>query len=208
MNVVEIIAAIDEQLESPPPNPLGGSLMILVGLPGTGKSVVASALQKRLPHVLVSTDTIRRVMTAAPSYSDEEKAQIYQLCFEIIERRLRRGQRVLFDAVNQLQIRRDQAAAVAVNLGLPAMFCYFQASPEAIKERLVQRNSANRRLGDMSDADWAVYNLLVETQEPMTNRHLILDSSSTSPEALADCLHAYWLKEEAAQWKRRSSTTP
>lgn len=198
MEISEIINAIDEQLEVPPANPSGGSLLIMVGLPGTGKSVVASALRDRLPYVLVSTDAIRKQMTGSPSYSDQEKTQIYQVCFAIIERRLRRGQRVLFDAVNSLQSWRDQAAAVAANLGLPAVFCYLQASPEAVKERLVGRNSANRRPGDMSDADWTVYNLLVEMQEPMTNPHLILDSSSTSPEALADCLVAYWLKEEAA----------
>lgn len=207
MNVDDIVAEIDGQLQVPPPCLTGGSLLIMVGLPGTGKSLVAAALQDRLPHVMVSTDSVRRTMTAVPGYSDAEKAMIYQICFALIKARLQRGQRVLFDAVNQLQIRRDQAAAEAASLGLPAAYCFIQAAPEVIKQRLSQRNSASRRQGDMSDADWAVYELLVQTQEPLVNRHLILDSSSTSPEALADRLRAYWLKEEAAQCKPPLSTT-
>ena len=71
--------------------------------------------------------------------------------------------------------------------------CRVQASPSETYARLMAREQAK---GATSDADWAVYQWMVENQEPLTEPHLILDSSSASAEQLAHRLYAYWIQHE------------
>ena len=71
--------------------------------------------------------------------------------------------------------------------------CRVQASPSETYARLMAREQAK---GATSDADWAVYQWMVENQEPLTEPHLILDSSSTTAEQLAHRLYDYWIKHE------------
>ncbi|VAW37647.1 hypothetical protein MNBD_CHLOROFLEXI01-4626 [hydrothermal vent metagenome] len=80
--------------------------------------------------------------------------------------------------------------------GAPVAVCSVQAAQEAIRERLFKRNSGQRRQSDLSDADWSVYKWMVEAQEPVVGEHLILDTTATPPNVLAEKLFYYWLKCE------------
>lgn len=170
---------------------------MMVGLPGTGKSSVVENLQKRIPCVVVSTDNIRLLMRNKPTYTAAEMMLVYEVCYSIIESRLKQGQRVVFDASNYLAARREHLHALAKRTGAPIAVSYVQASQETIRERLHQRSSGQRRDGDMSDADWSVYKWMVEAQEPVVGEHLILDTTSARPGELAAQLSEYWLNCEA-----------
>ena len=191
-----IVSDIDDFLPDAPSVRSGGSLLMMVGLPGTGKSSVVISLQKRLPCVVISSDDIRLRMREQPTYTAAEMMLVYEVCYSIIELRLRQGQRVIFDASNYLAARREHLAKIAQRVGAPATVCYVQASQDAIRQRLLQRVSGQRRQGDLSDADWSVYKWMVEAQEPVIGEHLIVDTTSTAPGKLADTLYDYWLECE------------
>lgn len=197
MYLHRIVSDIDDNIPNVPFVRQGGSLLIMVGLPGTGKSSVVEELYKRLPCVTISTDNIRLQMRNQPTYTPAEMMLVYEVCFSIIEQRLLRGQRVVFDASNYLAARREHVAKIAERCGAPVAVCYVQASQTVIQERLRRRVSGQRRITDLSDADWSVYKWMVEAQEPVVGDHLILDTTITPPDELAEKLYAYWLKCEA-----------
>jgi len=197
MHVDRIIDDIDRDLTHPPFARPGGSLLLMVGLPGTGKSSVVESLQKSLPCVVISTDGVRGYVRSSPVYTAAEMALVYEVCYSLIEKRLRQGQRVVFDASNSLQSRRDYLTALASRCGAPVTICSVQASQEAIQQRLYQRINGARRKTDMSDADWTVYKWMVETQEPVVGPHLIVDTTATPSDVLAKRLYRYWLDNEA-----------
>ena len=197
MYLHSIVSDIDDYLPSVPYIRDGGSLLMMVGLPGTGKSSVVEALQKNISCVVVSTDNIRLLMRNKPTYTAAEMMLVYEVCYSIIEARLKQGQRVIFDASNYLAARRTHLRKLAKRVGSPVAVTYVQASQDIIEERLLQRNSGNRRKGDLSDADWSVYKWMVEAQEPVVGDHLILDTTNTPPYELAVQLSDYWLNCEA-----------
>jgi predicted kinase len=192
-----IVDEIDAQLPESPAVRKGGSLLMMVGLPGTGKSSIVRNLMTDFPSVVVSTDNIRAKMRRQPTYTATEMGLIYEVCYAIIEKRLCLGQRVVFDASNYLESRREYMAGLANSCGAPVATCYVQASQDTIGQRLAQRISGKRQTGDLSDADWAVYKWMVEAQEPIVGEHLILDTTVTPAEELAKRLYNYWSKIEA-----------
>ena len=197
MYAEQIVDDIDHDLGDSPKVRPGGSLLVMVGLPGVGKSSVVESLQKLMPLIVISTDGVRTHVRQSPVYTSAEMALVYEVCYSLIEKRLKRGQRVIFDASNNLQARRDFLAKLAARCGAPVTICSVQAAQDIIQQRLYQRINGRRRKTDMSDADWTVYKWMVETQEPVVGAHLILDTTSTPPDVLAKRLYHYWLESEA-----------
>lgn len=217
MYLHSIVSDIDDLLPQSPFVRHGGSLLMMVGLPGTGKSSVVEGLQQFMSFVVVSTDNIRLHLRNQPTYTAAEMMLVYEVCYAIIESRLRDGQRVIFDGSNYLAARREHLMQIGKRVGAPVAVCYVQAGHEVIRERLFQRNSGLRRESDLSDADWSVYKWMVEAQEPVVGEHLILDTTATLPNVLAEKLFYYWLKCEetsasdpdiqSSSWARQFSST-
>jgi predicted kinase len=196
MALHNIVSDVDDLLPKSSFVREGGSLLMMVGLPGTGKSSIVEGLSKFMSFVVISTDNIRLHLRDQPTYTAAEMMLVYEVCYSIIESRLREGQRVIFDGSNYLAARRQHLMKIGKRVGAPVAVCYVQAAQEAIRERLYKRNSGQRRETDLSDADWSVYTWMVEAQEPVVGKHLILDTTATPPNVLAEKLFYYWLKCE------------
>jgi predicted kinase len=169
----------------------------MAGLPGAGKSMIVTRLVEKQPALVISTDHIRIYLRKQPTYSPAERALVYELCYDLIARRLQAGQRVIFDGSNFLASRRERLRIVAHATNAPVAVCVVQAAESVIQRRLLQRNRGQRRDGDLSEADLSVYQWMVEAQEPVSGEHLILDSTETSAGELADRLLNYWQQCEA-----------
>jgi predicted kinase len=198
MRLDTLVKDIDETLPYVAPSRPGGSLLMMVGLPGTGKSSVVRSLQRLVDCVVITTDKTRTLIRNSPVYTAAEMMLVYEVCYELIERRLNRGQRVVFDGSNLLAARRDHLKALAQKCGAPLTICYVQASQAVIQQRLQTRIRRGHNKNDQSDADWAVYKWMVEAQEPLVDEHLIVDTSDASPDELAQKLYEYWHHVEAA----------
>lgn len=175
----------------------GGSLLIMVGLPGTGKSQIAGHLGKMMKGVVISTDAVRRHLWPDPAYSQAEMSLVYDVCHWMVEQRLMRGQRVIFDATNLLAARRADLLRIAQAQESSVAVCRLEAKESAIRERLAIRKEQQGLEDDLSDAGWPVYRLLVESQEPIVGPYLTVDTTSTPPNDLAEQIGAYWLTCEA-----------
>lgn len=197
-----LIREIDEQLPGSEPVHPGGSLLVMVGLPGAGKSFVVEKLRELVPFDVVTTDRVRLHVRSQPTYTAAEMAYIYEVCFGLVSRRLARGLRVVFDGSNYLAARRQRLLDIARRHGSAVAVCQVQASEAVTRKRLAQRLKGKRYSGDWSDAGWSVYQWMVEVQEPVAVPHLTLDTTDTPPEVLAARLYEYWLAREGRHFGR------
>ena len=193
MQLNTLVNAIDDGLPASPFARPHGSLLIMVGLPGAGKSSIVGKMGDWCDFVVIQTDGIRKQLNDRPAYSADAMASVYDICYALIAKRLQAGERVVFDASNYLQARRQRAMDLATEEGAAIAICRVQAAQSETYQRLMARE---QKKGTASDADWAVYQWMVENQEPLTVPHLIIDSSSDPIKKSARRLYEYWMEHE------------
>lgn len=198
MRIQGVIASIDKSLPQLPAVRHGGSLLMMAGLPGSGKSSLVRQMCDFVDCIVVSTDSVRTQLSQRPSYTLSEMSLVYEVCYAVIANRLRQGQRVIFDASNYLSARRERLFALTRPFCTPVAVCYVQAAQDVIQLRLKQRSQNGRKNGNMSDADWSVYMWMLNKQEPLQREHLVLDTTVTPCQLLAQNLHQYWLQIETS----------
>jgi aminoglycoside phosphotransferase family enzyme/predicted kinase len=148
------------ELESPERRP---GLVLVGGLPGTGKSTLARELAADAGFEPIRSDVVRKELADlpvdAPSpehvrdalYSADATDRTYGECLRRAEQRLAAGGRVLVDATFRDERQRKRFLDLAVRSGVPVIFLVCTAAPDTVRKRLTARK------GDASDADWDVY---------------------------------------------------
>jgi predicted kinase len=148
------------ELESPSTRP---ALVLVAGLPGTGKSTLARLLGNRAGFAVVRSDAVRKELAGLtvdePSppelrqslYSPECTERTYAECLRRAEEHLLAGRRVIVDANFRREAQRLPFLEAASRWGVPAVVLLCEAKPETVRERLAARR------GDASDADADVY---------------------------------------------------
>ncbi len=159
--VGELVALLRQEIAAPS-RPQGRPvLVVLMGLPGVGKSHCARALAARLGAAQVATDQLRSRLFIAASYTDAENATVFRCVAALVDELLGEGHRVIVDATNLVARSREPVVAAARRHGVPAVFVHVVADEARIRERLAGRRVA-RAADDHSDADVRVYERMTE----------------------------------------------
>ena len=96
-------------------------VVVLVGLPGAGKSVLAAALAARLPGTrVIDKDEVRHSLFAPCDYSAAERDVTYSAMLDAARYHLGRGRPVIFDGLTFS--RRSEVAAVEAVAGESGAF--------------------------------------------------------------------------------------
>ena len=151
-------------------------LIVLSGLPGTGKSHFANELSQRIPVLIVGSDRMRKALVAKPKYNPGEHTRVFSNCHQLIENFLQEGYRVVFDATNLTNGFRQTLYDIAEKTETPLTIIWFTAPIDLVRRRLDAR-AGGLRIDSHSDADWQIHCRLRPIEEPINRPHLIVDSS-------------------------------
>ncbi len=169
--------AIDEDFARQGPGSLDRpSLVVLSGLPGTGKSHFAGELSKRLAFLVVGSDRMRKLLIARPKYTRVEHLRVFAACHQLIEGLLTDGISVVFDAAHLTERARQPAYGLALQLEARLILVWFTAPRQVIQQRLDDR-AAGLNSDSYSDADWQIYCRLRPGEEPIARPHITVNSA-------------------------------
>ena len=150
------------------------ALVIVNGLPGTGKTYFSKKLSERLPFVILESDALRCVLNANPTHSKPESKRLFTAIHLLCERLLREGHSVIVDATNLNERHRQHFYNISDRLGVKMIIVYLAATEQAVKERLDKRGKES---GGNSDADWKVYLKMKKSVDKIKRKHYSLDTS-------------------------------
>jgi len=170
------------------------SLVVVVGLSGTGKSTVAAALAAQTGFVHINSDLTRKRLagvapTARPGpdlYTPARSAATYAAMYDAARAALAARRGAILDATFQRRADRDAARATAQRAGVPILFVECTLPQAAVRARLAERGRIN---ADASDADWTVYRQQRTRYEPFAaaevGERLVVDTRRPSDQLTA-----------------------
>lgn len=164
-------------LESPAPEGRGPQLIVVCGLPGSGKTALAKRLARELKASWISSDAVRSECGLRGDYSKESIAAVYREMMARAEAVLRLRSRVVLDGSFGSSRFRDQARQLTVAAGVPLALIRMVADEETTLRRVGRRRK-------LTEAGPEAYRLLKEHFDPVESPHLELDSSRTSHKRL------------------------
>ena len=151
-------------------------LVMLSGLPGTGKSYFARKLVQRVPFLVLESDRLRKLLVSEPKYTRGEHARVFAACHLLLEEFLGQGRRVLLDATNLTEQYRQPVYRIADQVSAPLVIIRFTAPEQTVRKRLTQR-AAGLDPGNYSDASWLIHTRLRQGDQPIEREHKIVDTS-------------------------------
>ena len=158
-------------------------LIMLSGLPGTGKSYLSGKLRERLPMTAVESDAVRAALFQRPDFSSRESEWVFDVCHRAIEGLLRAGTSVVMDATNLRERHREPVYEIAERRGVPLVIVRVEAPPGVVRRRLEER-AVTAGPGASNLADWEIYRRMRYARERVARSHLNVDTSNGVDEAL------------------------
>ena len=139
-------------------------VIIVFGLPGSGKSYFASRLASELGADYVNTDKVRKEMFTKPTYSDEEKILVYKKLLDEVYHHAHAKKTLVIDGTFHQEKVRNDFIKLSKDLNLDLRWIEVLAKETLIKKRLSKKR-------EFSDADYSVYKLLQQKHEPFYNEN-------------------------------------
>ena len=157
-------------------------LIILAGLPGSGKSTVAEGLSRHFSLPLFSVDPIEAAMWRGGVPRDHTGIAAYVVVQALAEEHLKLGHSVVIDAVNPVEAPRaawrDLAAKYRAYLKIIECVCVDQATHRRRIEARI------RGIEGMAEVTWAGVEKRRAEYEEWADPRLTLDTSAHPPERL------------------------
>ncbi len=152
----------------------------MMGLPGTGKTTLASEVAQRLRVLHLSTDRIRAALQQRAAYDPANKWAVYQAMVQGAKDYLHHQESIVMDGTFAKQIYRDALDVLPVT----PLWVMLTADEADIRKRTAHKRT-------FSEADYRVYQLLRDEFDPMEVPHLALNSSRVPLSEMVQQVIAY-----------------
>jgi predicted kinase len=148
-------------------------LIILAGLPGTGKTTIARELATAAEGVHVRIDSIEQALRDSGLSDDAMRGAGYRAGYAIAEDNLRLGRIVIADSVNPIAASRDAWRAAATRAGVRALDVEVICSDVAAHRRRVETRRPD--IPGHRVPEWQ--EVIDRHYEPWTTDRLLIDSA-------------------------------
>ena len=149
-------------------------VIIVFGLPGSGKSYFASRLADMIKAYYLNSDKIRKEMYKKRTYSDAEKQGVYNAMLAKMKESVKQNSHVVLDGTfHKSETRGLFTKAMEGKGGIE--FIEVKTDENIAKKRLQKK-----RL--YSEADFEVYKIIRDQYEPLHEPHLSVQSTNDNIE--------------------------
>lgn len=157
-------------------------LIVLSGLPGSGKSTVAEGLSRALSVPLFSIDPIEAAMWRGGLAKNQTGIAAYDVAAALADEHLKLGHSVIIDAVNPVEAPRDAWRNLAAKHQAALAIIECVCADEALHRKRVEARVRN--IEGMPELTWARALQRRDEYEPWTDARLVLDTSLHTVEQL------------------------
>lgn len=145
-------------------------IIIVMGLPGSGKSYFAAQLASMIKATYINSDKERKKLLSIRTYTENEKSFVYDAMLEKMKGLIKKNKKVVLDAT----FYKDEIRQKFINEAdgkVPVFLIEVKASEAIVRERLKETRPD-------SEADFEVYKKIKKQWEPLETDHLILRSTN------------------------------
>jgi predicted kinase len=157
-------------------------LVVIGGLPASGKSTIAGRLARLLRAPYLRVDRIEQAVVAWSSLEHPVGAAGYAVAYALAAEQLALGLDVIVECVNPIALTRDSwvstAAAVGAAVDEVEVIC---SDPVEHRRRVVTRGTDVEGLVKPTWED-----ILSREYQPWERPHLVIDSATTPPDQAAE----------------------
>jgi predicted kinase len=144
-------------------------IIIVFGLPGSGKSYFASRLAKMINGEYINSDTVRKKMFDKRTYSIKERSLVYDEMLRQVREEAKTHKYIILDATFYKDDLRKKFSKEAKNID-EVIFIEVRAEENVVRKRLEKARKE-------SEANFGVYKKIENEWEPLIDEHLILQST-------------------------------
>jgi predicted kinase len=159
-------------------------LIIVSGLPGSGKSTVADGLSRALSMPVFSIDPIEAAMWRSGLDKKQTGIAAYEVAAALADEHLQLGHSVIIDAVNPVEAPRAGWRALAAKYRADLKIIECICANEATHRRRIE--ARRRNIDGMPEIPWSRVLERRAEYEPWTDERLTLDTSIGTSEKLLD----------------------
>ena len=148
-------------------------IIIVFGLPGTGKSFFARHFAEETGADYLNTDIVRDEMDKQGQYDEKTNILIYEQLLRKMNPGALGGRDVIVDGTFQKESYREMFRRRSAWLNLDIIFIEMRASDETVKKRMEKERK-------YSEADYEVYLKIKNRFEAMAEEHTVMRSDMLS----------------------------
>jgi predicted kinase len=164
-------------------------LIVLSGLPGSGKSMLAEGISRNLSIPVFSVDPIEAAMWRGGLAKTETGIAAYDVAIALADEHLRLGHCVIVDAVNPVEAPRAAWRSLAAKHRADLKIIECICADEAVHRRRVEARV--RAIDGMPEVTWARVLQRRAEYEAWADARLVLDTSIDPPGKLLAAALSY-----------------
>lgn len=152
------------------------AVIVMIGLPGSGKSHLAREIKRRFPAVILDSDALRQVLFVDPRHTKAEHGRLFPAMHLLMARLLERGISIIVDATNLKEANRRPYYRIAQEHDAKLLLVRTWAPKREIRRRLTARH-ARSNADDRSTATLEVYEKMLADVERIPRRHVSVNTT-------------------------------
>lgn len=143
-------------------------LIIMVGIPGSGKSFFAEHFADTFKAPIISFDNIRNKLSDCPTYNKTEDEIVKNIANYVLNETLKTGRTIIFDGQSETRIDRANIAKKSRDTGYEPLFIWVQTESLTAKKRSMKSPDGKSKMSsDQFESRLKKFNAPHSSEKPV-----------------------------------------